>query len=241
MRIAHVQSLLITACLFGCSAMPAAPPISGGGTPPPGAPPVASVAAPSPKDTEKTASAEATGNMWGDKIGDSFGQGGLGLTGTGKGGGGTGEGTIGLGGVGTLGHGAGTGSGQGYGSGAGRLGGSERSGARGSVAGATATTTGSGLAPEGIQRVIKRHVAKIRFCYEKAMDRAPALSGKIAVSFTIDGQGGVASVKASDTTIADAEMVTCVLDAVKSMAFPTPDGGGAVNVVYPFVFSPADS
>src|SRR6185436_17342197 len=45
----------------------------------------------------------ARGNMWGDSIGDSFGAGGLGLSGVGEGGGGSGEG-IGLGGVGTIGH-----------------------------------------------------------------------------------------------------------------------------------------
>ena len=65
----------------------------------------------------------ARGNMWGDEMGDSFGAGGLGLSGIGEGGGGTGEG-IGLGSIGTLGHGAGVGTGQGFGSGHGGLGGS---------------------------------------------------------------------------------------------------------------------
>jgi hypothetical protein len=46
--------------------------------------------------------------IWGDRIGDSFGAGGLGLSGVGEGGGGRGEG-IGLGSVGTIGHGMGTG------------------------------------------------------------------------------------------------------------------------------------
>jgi hypothetical protein len=48
--------------------------------------------------------------LWGDEIGESYGVGGLGLSGNGEGGGGRGEG-IGLGSVGTLGHGAGTGAG----------------------------------------------------------------------------------------------------------------------------------
>ena len=47
-------------------------------------------------------------NMWGDEIGDSFGAGGMGLSGVGRGGGGHGEG-IGLGSVGTVGHGGGSG------------------------------------------------------------------------------------------------------------------------------------
>ncbi|MEO6418821.1 MAG: VIT domain-containing protein, partial [Polyangiaceae bacterium] len=51
----------------------------------------------------------ARGNMWGDEVGDSFGAGGLGLSGVGEGGGGRGEG-IGLGNVGVIGHGAGAGA-----------------------------------------------------------------------------------------------------------------------------------
>lgn len=46
--------------------------------------------------------------LWGDHVGDSYGAGGLGLSGVGEGGGGIGEG-IGLGSIGTIGHGSGTG------------------------------------------------------------------------------------------------------------------------------------
>ncbi len=53
--------------------------------------------------------------MWSEAIGDTFGVGGLGLTGIGEGGGGRGEG-IGLGSIGTIGHGSGTGSGADQGS-----------------------------------------------------------------------------------------------------------------------------
>ena len=53
--------------------------------------------------------------MWSDMIGDSFGAGGLGLSGIGEGGGGRGEG-IGLGSIGTIGHGSGTGTGSDQGS-----------------------------------------------------------------------------------------------------------------------------
>lgn len=46
----------------------------------------------------------ATGAMWATSVGESFGSGGLGLTGIGEGGGGRAEGSIGLGAIGTLGH-----------------------------------------------------------------------------------------------------------------------------------------
>ncbi len=82
------------------------------------APAAAAPAAPAPAPPANRAQA-ASGNMFGNEVGDGVGAGGLGLSGAGEGGGGRGEG-IGLGGPQTLGHGAGAGTGQGYGSGAGR-------------------------------------------------------------------------------------------------------------------------
>jgi hypothetical protein len=88
------------------------------GAPPP-PPPPPEVAAPSSRRSRirlqsvgaRAAPAEplsARGQLWGDAVGESFGAGGLGLSGVGQGGGGRGEG-VGLGGVGTIGHGAGRG------------------------------------------------------------------------------------------------------------------------------------
>lgn len=127
---------------------PPAPP-----TPPP----------PPPSAETKPGSTKVTGKLEGAPPGESFGAGGMGLTGIGEGGGGRGEG-IGLGSVGSIGRGAGTGSGTGFGSGHGRLGGSHasrppkvRMGAT-MVSGAGAVATGSAWgaagaapAPSGIQ------------------------------------------------------------------------------------------
>lgn len=193
------------------------------------------------KDPGAESDAEvATGNMQGDQIGDSFGEGGLGLAGVGEGGGGRGEG-IGIGSVGGIGHGAGTGAGQGYGSGAGRLGGSSTGGSRGKVQAATATSTGSGLPPEVIQRIVRQRLSLIRYCYEKAMERDPTIGGKIAVKFTINATGAVSQAAAGDTTISDATMVSCVVAAVRGLSFPQPENGGVMVVTYPFNFSPADN
>lgn len=178
------------------------------------------------------------GDTWG-QIGEAFGEGGLGLTGIGEGGGGRGE-NVGLGRIGTLGHGAGTGTGQGFGSGSGGLGGTHTK-SHAKVQAATASTTGSGLSPEVIRRVVRRKVGAIRYCYEKAMTKNPTLGGKVAVKFTIDAKGTVSSASASDTTISDAEMVSCVVTAVRGLSFPQPENGGTVVVTYPFHFSPGDN
>lgn len=90
----------------------------------------------------------ASGNMWGDAIGDAFGAGGLGLSGVGEGGGGQGD-AIGLGSAGTLGHGAGTGS---------SIAGSGRSSASTSVT----NTQHVGVDEGGIVKVRGEHLVVLR-------------------------------------------------------------------------------
>ena len=126
--------------------------------------------------------------MWGNDIGESFGAGGLGLSGIGEGGGGRGEG-IGLGGIGTLGHGAGTGTGQGFGSGHGRLGGSHR--AKPPQVRMGATQVSGRLPPEVIQRIVRQNFGRFRLCYENGLRNNPNLQGRVSVRFVIGRDGAV--------------------------------------------------
>ena len=134
----------------------------------------------------------ARGNMWGDSIGDSFGAGGLGLSGIGEGGGGRGEG-IGLGYIGTLGHGAGTGTGQGFGIGHGRLGGSHSTKR---AAGPHGRDQVNGrLPPEVIQRIVRQNFGRFRLCYENGLRNNPNLQGRVSVRFVIGRDGAVSNVR----------------------------------------------
>ena len=143
----------------------------------------------------------ARGNMWGDSIGDSFGAGGLGLSGIGEGGGGRGEG-IGLGSIGTIGHGAGTGTGQGFGSGHGRLGGSHRTQARRRSAWARPSVSGR-LPPEVIQRIVRQNFGRFRLCYENGLRNNPNLQGRVAVRFVIGRDGAVSNVSNGGSDMPD--------------------------------------
>jgi hypothetical protein len=176
----------------------------------------------------------ARGNMWGDSIGESFGAGGLGLSGIGEGGGGTGEG-IGLGSVGTIGHGAGTGTGQGFGSGHGRLGRSHR--ARPPRVRMGSTDVSGRLPPEVIQRIVRSNFGRFRVCYQSALKNNPNLQGRVSVRFVISRSGTVNSVSGSGD-IPDQSVVACVTRAFYSLTFPQPEGG-IVTVSYPIVFSPS--
>ncbi len=83
-----------------------------------------------------------------------------------------------------------------------------------------------------ISDAIKRHRAAIRACYETALAATPGLTGKVTVAFTIGGDGRVASSKAQGLPPVEG----CVADVIRTIEFPPPEGGGSVNVSYPFSF-----
>ncbi|AUX40486.1 hypothetical protein SOCE26_018870 [Sorangium cellulosum] len=177
-------------------------------------------------------------------IEESFGAGGLGLAGTGEGGGGRGEG-IGLGQIGTIGHGSvaaaapsaapPTGAGQGFGSGHGRLGGHHR-GAAPSVRAGAVQVSGR-VPPEVIQRIVRQSFGRFRLCYERGLQRKAGLLGRVAVRFTIDPRGAVASASDGGSDLPDGDVVSCVVRAVHGLSFPAPEAG-SVTVLFPILFAP---
>ncbi|MBI4957300.1 MAG: AgmX/PglI C-terminal domain-containing protein [Myxococcales bacterium] len=162
-------------------------------------------------------------------IGNGPGTGGLGL-----GGGGTGTGTIGLGSLGTLGHGTGTGTGPGYGTSAARLQGSTRPSS--AVRPGAATAVGS-MDPAIAQRIVRRHTAKMRYCYERALLTSPNLEARLVAAFTIGADGAVKAASADGS--GPAELKACIRGVLAGMTFPQPTGGGIVTVRYPFTFTSA--
>ena len=177
--------------------------------------------------------ADVWGGLTGTEVGEAYGVGGLGLVGTGRGGGGTGEGTIGLGNTGLIGRGGGGGSGSGYGRGAGA-----GFGGRGTrvptVRQARAEVQGA-LDRDIIRRIVRAHINEIRYCYNQGLARDPNARGRVAIQFTISGQGKVPSAVVQETTMRDAAVGSCMAQAVRRWTFPKPEGGGNVIVTYPFV------
>jgi TonB family protein len=179
---------------------------------------------------------DVLGGLIGNQIGEAYGVGGLGLVGTGSGGGGTGEGTIGLGNLGTIGKGGGGGNGSGYGRGAGGLGG-RRAHAPDVIPG-QANVRGS-LDKEIIRRIIRRHINEVKYCYEQELTKKPELGGRIMVQFTIAASGQVIASVLQNSTMGNARVENCTVQAVRRWEFPKPLGGGIVIVSYPFVLTPA--
>ncbi|MGV3625619.1 MAG: TonB family protein [Archangium sp.] len=168
------------------------------------------------------------GLQGGAGVGDAQGVGGLGSRGSGAGGGGTG---LGLGGLGTRGGGRGRG---GYG--AIDLGGKGKDSTR-VIPGKT--TVVGGLDKDVIMKVIKRHQNEIKFCYEQELQKNPALAGKVAVAWTIDPAGGVSEANVSESSVSNANVESCIVQRIRRWKFPEPQGGGVVNVTFPWIFKAA--
>lgn len=168
----------------------------------------------------------AMGGLRGSSMGDAGGAGGLGTRGAGAGGGGN---SLGIGGLGTHGHGRGTG---GYGNI--DLGGRGKGETR--VVPGRTIIKGS-LSKQEINRVIRRNLARFKYCYEKQLNANPNLSGKISVNFMISPTGGVGKASVRESSMNDSTVEGCVTKVMKTLKFPRPKGGGIVVVTYPFVFA----
>ena len=61
-----------------------------------------------------------------------------------------------------------------------------------------------------------------------------ALAG--AQNFVIDGAGRVGDALVQQSTMGSEPVESCIVTHVRRWAFPAPEGGGTVQVTYPYVF-----
>ncbi|MDG1481816.1 MAG: AgmX/PglI C-terminal domain-containing protein [Myxococcota bacterium] len=161
--------------------------------------------------------------------GTQIGSGGLGSRGSGLGGGGTADG---LGGLGTKGRGSGR---SGYGSGGGSFG-EKGEGGIGRIGGDPIIL--GALDKSLIDAVIKRHMNQIRYCYQRELNKDPALGGKIVIKFVIAKDGSVSKASVKSSTMGSSAVENCIAGRFMRFKFPEPKGGGIVIVSYPFIFAP---
>ena len=67
----------------------------------------------------------------------------------------------------------------------------------------------------------------------------PGLSGRIVFSWRVNDNGRVGGVSVRSSTIADAQVASCISGVIRRMRFPEPEGG-AVTISFPFVFRAVD-
>lgn len=92
-----------------------------------------------------------------------------------------------------------------------------------------------GLDRDLIADVINKNIGQIRFCYEQGLQSEPSLNGRVAVAFTINGNGQVSAASVANTTLNARIVEDCIVLRLRGWKFPLPDGGVDVKVTYPFV------
>lgn len=180
---------------------------------------------------------DVIGHLQGAEVANAYGVGGLHVTGTGDGGGETREGVVGVGGLATIsGHGGGGLAGRDYGKGVGNL--QPRRATTPNIVLGVSTVRGA-LDKEIVRRVIRLHLNEVKYCYEQELARRPSLGGRVVVHFAISASGQVLTSALQSSTMGNATVETCTVQAVRRWQFPQPQGGGLVLVSYPFVLTPA--
>lgn len=179
----------------------------------------------------------ALGALTGATPGSNFGVGGLGLIGSGRGGNyGQVAGLIGTGRIGTHGNCRGPrctgGSGEGDDS---ILPGREPR--RPEARPLPPTVSTSALSADVIRRVVRRHLAEVRSCYEQGLVSQPDISGTVSVRFVIGPTGSITAATVAGSNLGAARVDSCVASAVRRWTFPAPEGGGMVAVTYPFMLA----
>ena len=104
------------------------------------------------------------------------------------------------------------------------------------------------LDKEYIRDAVSEVIPKIRKCYEVALREAPALAGRLVVSFSILGEPDLAGMiddievedDSDEVMRSSAPLTKCVIDALSTLEFPAPENGGLVEVRYPFSFAAKD-
>jgi outer membrane biosynthesis protein TonB len=91
------------------------------------------------------------------------------------------------------------------------------------------------LASDDVSRVIKKAFPGLKFCYDEARKQDPTLSGKMKVSFLVNGNGGVNEVKTTEGL--SNQMDDCISKKIAQLKFPAPSDGKIVEVIYPLVFT----
>jgi hypothetical protein len=89
-----------------------------------------------------------------------------------------------------------------------------------------------------IQRVVRGHHNKIKYCYQKGLMKNPDLAGLVKVNFTVQAHTGeVDRARIVSSDVGDKEVDICIVEAVERWLFPPPCDD--MVVTYPFKLSAA--
>lgn len=95
-------------------------------------------------------------------------------------------------------------------------------------------TVEGGLDRDQIIAVINRNKGQIIYCYEKGLQAAPSIGGRVAVDFTIGPSGRITTAKVAQSSLGSSLVENCMIQRMRTWQFPHPVGKVNVDVLYPF-------
>ncbi len=105
----------------------------------------------------------------------------------------------------------------------------------------TRTVVLGSLDPKIIDRILREHLPQFKYCYQNALDSNKNLRGSIDMKFVIGGSGQVTKTNSRGKGNIPKSSVNCVNGVLRSIQFPSPKGGGIVEVTKPLNFSASNS
>jgi hypothetical protein len=99
------------------------------------------------------------------------------------------------------------------------------------------------LSKEYIRERVREDVLPlVEECYGDLLERQPTTGGRMVLKFAIMGDESVGGVVdgvelAEESEIVDGDFRECLTESTMSAVFDPPEGGGRVEITYPFVFS----
>ncbi len=89
----------------------------------------------------------------------------------------------------------------------------------------------------GVRSAIRENMSGYDSCYNELLKRKPNAEGKILLGWDIVEKGAVTNPTIVKSTLKDAKMEKCMLEATQKVAFPAPPKNREMRVGYPFVFT----
>ncbi len=94
-----------------------------------------------------------------------------------------------------------------------------------------------GMDPDTIRQILVDHIPQFRGCYQNVLDRSSAsFSGVGKFNFIIGSSGYVSKAGVGTGASVPSSIKRCVVNVLKGIKFPSPRGGGVVEVNQPFNF-----
>ena len=83
---------------------------------------------------------------------------------------------------------------------------------------------------EDIRKVLKQQIPSIEICYQKALEKKPNIQGEATFRLVVDSMGQVTKVSLVSSKLKDKTLEQCLIQEIKKLTFPSPEGTVKVTV-----------